>query len=101
MIPLQNILSAVCFVSGIICYLRGEPSVGGSLAIFNLGDRMQVYQFKMWGKKFAVDIESGNFFELDKIGSEVITLLHLYSEEEAEQKLKKRYKTKSITRKLT
>jgi len=59
---------------------------------------MCVYQFKIWGKRLAVDIGTGNFFEVDKIGSETITLLQGYPEEEVKEKLRKRYKTKSIIR---
>lgn len=52
---------------------------------------MQVYQFKMWSKKFAVDVESGNFFEIDKAVSEAITLLHRYAEKEVVLMLGRKY----------
>lgn len=55
---------------------------------------MKVYQFEMWKKKFAVDIGSGNFFELDNAASEAISLLHRYSEEEAGCILSKKYGNK-------
>lgn len=57
-----------------------------------MGDtKIQVYQFKMWGGRFAVDVESGNFFEVDKAASEAITLLHRWSDKEVIQRLAKRY----------
>ncbi len=60
---------------------------------------MSVYQFKIWGKRFAVDIESGNFFEVDNAASEAISLLHSHSKEETLNKLGKKYgnKTAKIT----
>ncbi|MBZ9577950.1 radical SAM protein [Patescibacteria group bacterium] len=57
---------------------------------------MQVYQFKMWGKSFAVDIGSGNFFEVDKIAAEAITLLHRYPEREVMHRLSGKYEYESV-----
>ena len=48
---------------------------------------MQVYQFKMWDRSFAVDIKSGNYFEVDKITSEAITLLESHCEEDVKNNL--------------
>lgn len=45
----------------------------------------------MWGENFAVDIESGNFFEVDKVASEAINLLHRYSEQEVAQRVSEKY----------
>jgi len=61
--------------------------------------KMRVYQFQMWGKKFAVDIESGNFFEIDKSASEAITLMHSHNDMEAVKRLSSKYgsKTANIT----
>lgn len=53
--------------------------------------KMRVYQFRMWGKKFAVDIESGNFFEVDKAASEAIVLLLSHSQKETISALKTIY----------
>jgi len=57
---------------------------------------MQVYQFKMWGKEFAVDIESGNFFELDKLASEAITLMPKYTKKELLERLSKQYRHRAL-----
>lgn len=59
---------------------------------------MQVYQFKMWGKRFAVDVESGNFFETDKVSSEAINLLQHCSKEEAIRRLIRKYKNQSVVK---
>lgn len=52
---------------------------------------MGVYQFKIWGRKFVVDVESGNFFEVDKVASEAIILLDCYPEKEVIQMLSRKY----------
>lgn len=57
---------------------------------------MHVYQFRMWNKRFAVDIESGNFFEIDKIAAKAIRLLQHYPESEVKQRLNRKYSYKSI-----
>jgi len=57
--------------------------------------KIQVYQFRMWNKKFAVDIESGNFFEVDKVASEAVALMHRYSDNEVMQRLSSNYGKKS------
>ncbi|MFH0913423.1 MAG: radical SAM protein [Candidatus Omnitrophota bacterium] len=36
---------------------------------------MNVFQFDLWSKKFCVDVESGNFFEVDKLASDIIKLM--------------------------
>lgn len=56
---------------------------------------MQVYQFKMWGKNFAVDVESGNFFEADEIASEAISLMQHYSEKEVTERLAHKHDKKA------
>ena len=56
---------------------------------------MRVYQFRMWDKNFAVDIESGNFFEVDKVASEAIGLMHYYSDKEVMQRISSNYGMKS------
>lgn len=43
---------------------------------------MQVYQFKMWDRNFAIDVESGNFFEVDQAVSKAIILMKRYPKEE-------------------
>ena len=60
---------------------------------------MQVYQFKMWNKEFAVDIESGNFFEVDKAASEAIRLMQRYNHREVIHRIDSNYgpKTAKIT----
>lgn len=45
----------------------------------------------MWNKKFAVDIESGNFFEVDKAASEAIVLMHSYNDKEVMDKISRGY----------
>lgn len=57
---------------------------------------MGVYQFKMWGRNFAVDVESGNFFETDKLASEAIIRMPQYTRQELIQYLRRKYKNKSI-----
>lgn len=58
---------------------------------------MQVYQFKMWNRNFAVDVESGNFFEVDKVSSEAINLLSRYSGEETLWRLSRRFDSKAAS----
>lgn len=48
----------------------------------------------MWDRKFAVDIESGNFFEIDEPASKAITLMHKYNKKELLQRINKEYKNK-------
>ncbi|PIQ86001.1 MAG: hypothetical protein COV73_05220 [Candidatus Omnitrophica bacterium CG11_big_fil_rev_8_21_14_0_20_43_6] len=55
-----------------------------------------IYQFEMWGKKFAVDVRGGNFFEVDALASEVIELMEDYSREEIIKKLGTRYGHKKV-----
>lgn len=55
----------------------------------------QVYQFKMWGHRFAVDVESGNFFEIDKLVSDAISLIVRYSEQEVQEQLTAKYGMKA------
>lgn len=65
---------------------------------------MGIFQFKIWRKNFAVDIESGNFFQIDKIASEVISLLHRYSERETMQMVKSKYghfRVSSVVKKIS
>ncbi len=57
--------------------------------------KMRVYQFRMWNKEFAVDIESGNFFEVDKAASEGIELMHCYGDKEVMQRLSSNHGPKS------
>jgi uncharacterized protein len=52
---------------------------------------MKIYQFQIWGKYFAVDVKSGNFFEIDKTASQALALLEQYTEKEAKERLKRRY----------
>lgn len=52
---------------------------------------MQVYQFKMWDKKFAVDTESANFFEIDHVASDAIELMQERPEKDIIHKLSKIY----------
>lgn len=61
---------------------------------------MKVYQFRTWDKSFAVDVESGNYFETDKISSDIITLLESCTEEEIIQKLKGKYEYDAIVKVL-
>jgi len=61
---------------------------------------MKIYQFEMWGKKFSVDVESGNFFEVDKLSAEAITLLQRHSAKETAQILNKRFKSESVKKTL-
>lgn len=56
---------------------------------------MKVYQFKMWNKRFAVDVESGNFFEIDKITADALNYLDYYSLKETKEKLSVKYGYKS------
>jgi uncharacterized protein len=53
---------------------------------------LQIYQFKISDKRFALDIESGNYFEIDKLVSDVLRFMQVYTEAEALEKLKKKYK---------
>lgn len=62
---------------------------------------MQVYQFKMWSKKFAVDVESGNFFRVDNVASDAIALLQHYSEKEVTQRLRRKYRYESVTKTIS
>ncbi len=59
---------------------------------------MQIYQFKMWDRSFAVDVESGNFFEVDKVASEAIKLMHKYPERDVKNRLNKKYDSQSVSR---
>lgn len=61
---------------------------------------MRVYQFRMWNKNFAVDVESGNFFEVDKAASEAIKLMHRCNEKEVMQIISNNYGRKSANRTL-
>lgn len=54
-------------------------------------NRLKVYQFSMWGKKFVVDVESGNFFEVDKSASEAIRLFNHYPRDRATALLKDKF----------
>lgn len=58
----------------------------------------QVYQFKIWGRNFAVDVESGNFFEVDGIVSEAINLFTKYSEQDVKNKLSRKYSSQSAVK---
>ncbi|MCK9603512.1 MAG: SPASM domain-containing protein [Candidatus Omnitrophica bacterium] len=58
----------------------------------------QVYQFRMWEKNFAVDIASGNFFEVDKAASDIINLLHKYPASDVKNKLSKKYGSQPVSR---
>lgn len=60
---------------------------------------MKIYQFKMWGKQFAVDSGTGNFFETDKIASDAIKLFNKYPDEATViAKLKKVYAPQAVIR---
>jgi len=59
---------------------------------------METYQFKMWGKRFAVDVASGNFFEVDKIASDALRLLPKYSKKEIKHRLHKKYGHESVNK---
>ncbi len=52
---------------------------------------MKVYQFKISGKRFAVDIKSGNYFEIDQLVSDALRFLQSHTEEETIKKLKNKY----------
>lgn len=52
---------------------------------------MRIYQFQIWGRRFAVDVKSGNFFEIDKIASQALTLMERYPEKEAGAKLRQQF----------
>jgi uncharacterized protein len=51
----------------------------------------------MWGRYFAVDVKSGNFFEVDKIASQAIALLEHNTEEKSRKKLTALYGTKATS----
>lgn len=57
-----------------------------------------VHQFRMWEKDFAVDIESGNFFEVDKTASEAIGLLHKYTGQDVKNRMSKKYGSRSASK---
>ncbi|MFZ2356625.1 MAG: radical SAM protein [Candidatus Omnitrophota bacterium] len=58
----------------------------------------QVHQFKIWGRNFAVDVESGNFFEVDGIVSEAINLFSKYSDRDVKNKLSRKYSSQSAAK---
>ncbi|MFH1398210.1 MAG: radical SAM protein [Candidatus Omnitrophota bacterium] len=53
---------------------------------------MKVYQFKMRDRMFAVDVNSGNFFEVEKITSDALNLCEKYPKDEVVNKLSRNYK---------
>ncbi len=57
---------------------------------------MPVHQFKIWGRRFAVDVESGNYFEIDKIASGTINLLRRYPENKVVEILSNKYGNESV-----
>jgi len=57
---------------------------------------VRVYQFEIWGRNFAIDVESGNFFEVDEVASGVISLMQRYSTEEIKKRLLGRFKDDTI-----
>lgn len=59
---------------------------------------MNVYQFKIWGSKFAVDVESGNFFETDRKVSKAISLMHRYQGQEVIERLTRHYGHRSAVK---
>ncbi len=52
---------------------------------------MRIYQFKIWGKQFAVDVNTGNFFETDAAASKALTLLEGHTEAESAAILESHY----------
>jgi uncharacterized protein len=60
-------------------------------------EKMKIYQFRMWGRKFAVDTGSGNFFEVDRISSDAIKLLERYPEQDSLMQLSRGYGRKKAS----
>ncbi len=59
---------------------------------------MAVFQFDLWKKRFCVDVESGNFFEVDKLASDVIKLMPEVSSLEVVSRLKSKYPKAKIAK---
>lgn len=55
------------------------------------GKKPVLYQFSMWNMNFAVDVEAGNFFEVDEAASEAIGLMGRFSYEEAAKIIKNKH----------
>lgn len=55
---------------------------------------MGVYNFKMWGRKFLVDVESGNFFEADDTVLEAAVFIDKHNENDLPAYLAKRHGAK-------
>lgn len=56
---------------------------------------MGVYQFEIRDRNFVVDIESGNFFEVDKAASDAVLLMGEYPDEEVKKRLSAKYGAES------
>ena len=52
---------------------------------------MRAYQFKIRDKNFVVDVESANFFEVDDIASEAISLMQRCATKEVKEKICQKY----------
>ncbi len=55
-----------------------------------------IYQFSIWGMRFVVDTESGNFFEIDDIASDALNLFTTNREREITERLSLRYPKSAI-----
>lgn len=54
------------------------------------------YRFSQWGRYFAIDNQSGNFFELDKLGWDAIGLIDRVKEGKAISTLSSKYESESV-----
>ncbi len=59
---------------------------------------MAVFQFDLWKKIFCVDVESGNFFEVDNLASDIIKLMPQSSRREIERTLRAKYPQAKIAK---
>lgn len=55
-----------------------------------------VYKFSLWGMKFAVDSESGNFFEIDDVAYDTLEFFTALSEDRIIEKLSFKYGAAAI-----
>lgn len=55
-----------------------------------------VYKFSLWGMKFAVDSESGNFFEIDDAAYDVLEFFTTLSEDKIIEKLSFKYDAAAV-----